>query len=53
MVLAEMYEKDTDEFLGIIMCNDKEQLEALMDKITFNVNVELEAVNYGLKMTLQ
>lgn len=23
MVLAEMYEKDTDEFLGIIMCNDK------------------------------
>lgn len=53
MVLAEMYEKDTDEFLGVIMCNDKHQLEALMEKITFNVNVEMEAVDYGLKMTLQ
>ena len=30
MVLAEMYEKDTDEFLGIILCNNKEQLDILM-----------------------
>jgi hypothetical protein len=53
MVLAEVYEKDTDEFLGIIMCNDKMQMDLLMEKITFNVDVELEAVNYGVQMVLQ
>jgi len=53
MVLAEMYEKDTDEFLGIILCNNKEQLDTLMEKITFNVDIELEAVNYGLQVILQ
>lgn len=53
MVLAEMYEKDTDEFLGIIMCNDKHQLDMLMEKIRFEVDVELEAVNYGVQMVMQ
>lgn len=53
MVLAEMYEKDTDEFLGIIMCNDKYQLDMLMEKIRFEVDVELEAVNYGIQMVMQ
>ena len=53
MVLAEMYEKDTDEFLCIIMCNSKSQLEYVLDKIKFEVDVEIEAVNYGLQMVIQ
>jgi len=53
MVLAEMYEKDTDEFLCIIMCNSKEQLEYVLEQVRFEVDVEIEAVNYGLKMVLQ
>lgn len=53
MVLAELYEKDTDEFLCIIMCNSKEQLEYVLDQVKFEVDVEIEAVNYGLRMVLQ
>lgn len=53
MILAEMYEKDTNEFLCIIMCNDKSQLEYVLDKIKFEVDVEIEAVNYGLQMVIQ
>jgi hypothetical protein len=53
MILAEIYARDSEEFLGIIMANDKHHLDGLLDIIKFEIDVDVEAVNYGERMVLQ
>lgn len=53
MVVAELYDKDTGEFMCLIMVNNRNQMEELMQKMAFTCDVEIDAVDLEQDMVLQ
>ena len=53
MILAELFEKDTNKFLCIIMCNTKDEMDALMQVMAFTIDVEVDGIDYSESITYQ
>lgn len=53
MVLAELFERDTNKFLCIIMCNTKEEMDALIQIMAFTIDVEMDGIDYSESITYQ
>ena len=53
MVLAELFEKDTNKFLCIIMCNNKEEMDNLIQMMAFTIDVEMDGIDYSESITYQ
>lgn len=53
MVLAELFEKDTNKFLCIIMCNSKEEMEKITEIMAFTIDVEMDGIDYSESIIYQ
>ena len=53
MVLAELFERDTNKFLCIIMCNTKEEMDALIQIMAFTIDVEMDGIDYSESIIYQ
>lgn len=53
MVLAEVYRRDTGEFLCLIQCRNKHEMDFVMSNLGFTFEVDVEAIDYSEEVTLQ
>lgn len=53
MILAELYDKDNGEFLCLIQCRTMHEFEYLTSIMAFNINIEVDVINYCEDVTLQ
>lgn len=53
MVLAELFDAETEEFICLISCNDKIHFEQFLERVQFTSKVEVDVVDFGDKIVLQ
>lgn len=53
MILAELYDKSDGSFLCLIQCRSMHEFEYLTSIMAFNVDIEVDVINYCDETTLQ
>ncbi len=53
MVLAELFDAETEEFIALVMCNDRHQFELFLERTQFVSKVEADVIDFGDSVVLQ
>ena len=47
MILAELFDAETEEFIALVMCNDRHQFELFLERTQFVSKVEADVIDFG------
>jgi hypothetical protein len=53
MILAELFDAETEEFICLVTCNDRHHFEQFLERTNFLSKVEVDVVDFGDKITYQ
>lgn len=53
VILAELFEADSEEFIALVMCNDRAHLQQFIELTQFAAKVEMDVVDFGDRITFQ
>jgi len=53
MILAELFDVDTEEFVALIICNDKTHFQQFVEIARFEKKLDMDVVDFGDKITFQ
>lgn len=53
MILAEVFDKEHGDFICLLQCRTMQEFEYLTSIIAFQIDIEIEVINYCEEVTLQ
>jgi hypothetical protein len=53
MILAELFDAETEEFFGLVLCNDRHHFEQFLERTQFVAKVEADVIDFGQEIMLQ
>jgi len=53
VILAELYDADTEEFVALVTCNDRAHLQQFIEVTQFSRKIEMDVVDFGDRITFQ